>query len=252
MTTSSSPPSKAPQSGAPSAAPLPPSMPPVRYKRSIKNYLIDSRFQLKYTSYIILIAVAISAVLGTFLYRTSNRVVQQGHKVVEESKKVSDVVRMNITKDPIYSDNPDLTEAFASGALESDKKIEDQQLELVRQQQNMLYTLVATLTLMVFLIGILGIYFTHKVAGPIYKMKMLLRQVGEGKLKFYGRLRKGDELQDFFEAFAVMVERLRARQARELEQLEKAVKLAESAGGNKDSIAEMCVVRDKMRASLEG
>ena len=245
MTTSSAPGSKAPPSASPQSAP------PVRYKRSIKNYLIDSRFQLKYTSYIIVIAVAISAVLGTFLYRTSRDVVQEGHKVVEESKKVSDVVRMNITKDPIYSDNPELAAAFASGASESDKKIEDQQASLVHQQQVMLYTLVGALTLMVILIGMLGIYFTHKVAGPIYKMKMLLRQVGEGKLKFYGRLRKGDELQDFFESFAVMVERLRARQAKELDALEKALMLAQAAGGNDASIAEMCAVRDKMRSALE-
>src|SRR4029079_11143273 len=108
--------------------------------------------QLKYTSYIIAIAVGISAVLGTFLYLTSRDVVQQGHMVVEESKKVSDVVRINITKDPIYSDNPELAAAFASGALESDKKIEDQQARLENQQQRMLYTLVGALTLMVFLI----------------------------------------------------------------------------------------------------
>ena len=39
----------------------------------------------------------------------------------------------------------------------------------------MLYALVGGLTVLVVLIGLLGIYFTHKVAGPIYKMKMLLK-----------------------------------------------------------------------------
>ena len=244
MTTSSAPASKAPPNAAPSA-------PPAKYKRSIKNYLIDSRFQLKYTSYIILVAVVISAVLGTFLYRTSRDVVQEGHKVVEESKKVSDVVRMNIAKDPIYSDNPELAAAFAAGASESDKKIEDQQASLVHQQHVMLYTLVLALTMMVVLLGLLGIYITHKVAGPIYKMKMLLRQVGEGKLRFEGRLRKGDELQDFFEAFAVMVERLRARQSRELEQLERALEIARDGGASEDTVVKMSLVRDRIKTSLD-
>ena len=256
MSTSSAPSSKAPLSGAP----------PVKYKRSIKNYLIDSRFQLKYTSFIVLIALVISAVLGTFLYRTSRdvvrvseKVVEESNKVVEKSRMVSDVVKMNIAKDPIYGDNPELKEAIAAGTSETDKKIEEQQAQLVLQQQQllngqrtMLYSLVGALTLMVVLIGLLGIYFTHKVAGPIYKMKMLLRQVGEGKLKFEGRLRKGDELQSFFEAFAVMVDRLRERKAKEIEQLEKAMELAKSAGANEDSIAKLSVVRDKMRSALEG
>ena len=31
------------------------------HKRSVRNYLLDSRFQLKYTGFIVLVAVAISA-----------------------------------------------------------------------------------------------------------------------------------------------------------------------------------------------
>jgi geranylgeranyl reductase len=54
-----------------------------------------------------------------------------------------------------------------------------------------------------------GIVFTHKVAGPIFKMKRLLRQVGAGKLVLRERLRKGDELQHFFEVFEEMVAELR-------------------------------------------
>ena len=79
------------------------------------------------------------------------------------------------------------------------KALLSQQQATISQQTTMLTSLVAGLALLVVLIGVLGIYFTHKVVGPIYKMKMLLRQVGDGKLNFYGKLRKGDELQDFFD-----------------------------------------------------
>ena len=74
----------------------------------------------------------------------------------------------------------------------------------------MLASLVGGLALMVAFIGVLGIYFTHKVAGPIYKMKGLLKRVGEGSLRVDSRLRRGDELQDFFDAFIEMVSSLRA------------------------------------------
>ncbi len=234
------------------SAPSAPAAPgPVKYKRSVKNYLIDSRFQLKYTAMIIGVALGISAVMGTFLYRTSQDVVHESQMVVEESKKVSEVVKMNIAKDPVYSDNPELAAAFSAGASDSDKKIEEQQRRVIKQQETMLYALVGGLAAMVVLIGMLGIYFTHKVAGPIYKMKLLLKQVGEGKLSYQGKLRKGDELQDFFETFAAMVAQLRERQAREVAELSEAIDGARKAGAAEDEIAKVVHVRDEMQRSLE-
>ena len=236
-------------SNFPSAAP---STNTGRYKRSVKNYLIDSRFQLKYTGMIVLIAVIISGVMGAFLYRTSREVVTESQKVAEESKKVSDVVKMTIKDDPIYSQNPELAASFQQASNDSDRQIEAQSKALIRQQQTMLYSLVGGLALMVLLIGLLGIYFTHKVAGPIYKMKMLLRQVGEGKLVFQGRLRKGDELQEFFDAFATMVEKLRERQQAEVDQLDAALRIASgNASANQESIAKVETVRDAMRRALD-
>ena len=115
----------------------------------------------------------------------------------------------------------------------------------------MLTSLVAGLALLVVLIGILGIYFTHKVVGPIYKMKMLLRQVGDGMLNFYGKLRKGDELQDFFEVFAQMVEKLKDRQRREVTELEAAMDAAKASGASDDAIEKIQHVRDEMKAALD-
>jgi nitrogen fixation/metabolism regulation signal transduction histidine kinase len=237
-----------------------------RYKRSFKNYLIDSRFQLKYTSFIVLIAVVISAVMGGFLLRTTGEVVaesqkvnDEGQKVVEESKKVSDIVKMNIKDDPSYSDNPELAASFAQASKESDDKIEaqqkslrDEQQALLRRQDTMLYSLVGGLAAMVLLIGLLGIYFTHKVAGPVYKMKMLLKQVQDGKLRVPpGRLRKGDELQDFFDGFAAMVRELRARQQEEVDELSAAIGAARGAGMSEESLAKISAVRDEMKRALD-
>ena len=220
-----------------------------RHQRSVKNYLIDSRFQLKYTGFIIMIALAISAVLGVFLYNTSNDVVAESQKVVDENKKVSDVVKMNMKEQ--YADTPELADSFNQEAEKSDNQIAEQQQSLVRHQKTMLTSLVGGLALMVVAIGLLGIYFTHKVAGPIYKMKLLLKQVGDGKLTFRGGLRKGDELQDFFEAFSNMVEQLKARQAKEVELLEEAIGNAKTAGASDDMMKNVVTVRDEMKRALD-
>lgn len=222
-----------------------------KYKRSVKNYIVDSRFQLKYTSFIVIVAVAIAAPLGVFLFRTSEKVVAESQKVVEESKKVSEVVSLQISKDPVYGSDPELAKAFGAESSSAADKVKAQQEALVAEQRTMMRALVGALGLMVVLIGLLGIYFTHKVAGPIYKMKMLLRQVGQGKLNFQGRLRKGDELQDFFEVFAEMVDKLKDRQGKEVAQLEEAMEAAKASGASEAAIGKIALVRDEMRAALD-
>ena len=54
-----------------------------RQQRRLRNYLLDSHFQLKYSAYLVLIAVVISACLGVFLWRTSREVLAQSQKTVE-------------------------------------------------------------------------------------------------------------------------------------------------------------------------
>jgi nitrogen fixation/metabolism regulation signal transduction histidine kinase len=235
-----------------------------KYKRSVKNYLIDARFQLKYTGYMVGITLVISAMLGGVLLSTTGKVFEesrtvgrQGEEVVKKTKAVSAVVQMNI-KDQ-YADNPDLAASFAQASKESDDEIEAQQQAirsqqdtLIRQQERTLYEIFVALGVTVVLIGIMGIYVTHKVAGPVYKMKLLLRQVQDGKLKVPpGRLRKGDELQEFFDAFAAMVRELRARQQQEVDDLDAAITAARGSGANAESVAKIVAVRDEMMRALD-
>jgi nitrogen fixation/metabolism regulation signal transduction histidine kinase len=243
--------------------PAKPSMPPPKYKRSVKNYLIDPRFQFKYTGILVGVTLLVSGALIGVLWQTSREVVAQsqaveaqGRKAVEESRKVSEVVRMSMKDD--YSSNPELLEAFNASTKEADKTFDDQaralaaqQAGIAKQQSSMLTMLIAGLALMVLVTGLLGIYVTHKIAGPIYKMKMLLRGVEQGKLSFQGRLRKGDELQDFFEAFAAMVEALRSRQATEVKNLEQALQMARESGASGESIRKIELVHDEMKKALD-
>ena len=208
-----------------------------RHQRSVKNDLLDKRFQFKYTGFIVGAALVISAILGTFLVRTS-------FEVIEESKKVSQVATKNITDDPVYADNPELLKSFKDAADEQDRS-------MAARQRNTLVGILGGLTLLVLLLGVLGIYTTHKIAGPVYKMKGLLKQVGEGKLNFRGGLRKGDELVHFFETFQVMVESLKARQSKEIAQLEAGIEAARKAGATDESLANIITVRDEMKRALE-
>jgi hypothetical protein len=60
----------------------------------------------------------------------------------------------------------------------------------------MFVILVAALSVLVLALGAAGIVVTHKVAGPIFKMKRLIVHVGQGHLNQLEKLRNGDELTD--------------------------------------------------------
>jgi hypothetical protein len=221
---------------------------PATYRRSARNYLIDLRFQLKYAGLLVGVVIVISGITGTVLYTTARAVVVESSALVEESKKVSEVSRMNIRD--LASDSPDLLTEFNREADAHDKVIAEQQESLIRRQRGMLESLTGGLALMVVLIGLLGIYFTHKVAGPLHKMKRLLKQVGEGNLHVDARLRRGDELQDFFGAFTGMVASLRRSENQQLQDVDAGLTALE-AGRNADAVAALRRVRDDMKRALD-
>jgi methyl-accepting chemotaxis protein len=228
------------------------SMPPENsggYKRHIRNYLLDSHFQLKYAGLLVIVAVLISGVMGVVLYQTTGAVVAESSALVDESKKVSEVSRMNIRD--LASDSPGLLTEFNREADSHDKAIADEQASLLHHQQLMIGSLVGGLALMVILIGMLGIYITHKIAGPVFKMTRLLKQVGDGNLHVDARLRKGDELRDFFETFTRMVGGLRAIEERQLAEIDGAL-AALDRGAKEDAILALGRVRETMRNALKG
>ena len=53
--------------------------------------------------------------------------------------------------------------------------------------------------------------FSHKIAGPLYRLEKTVEAVQQGKLNLKVKLRSGDQLQDFAQAMDEMVQDLRTR-----------------------------------------
>ena len=249
-----------------------------RHQRRLRNYLLDAHFQLKYTGYLVGTAILLSVALGTPLWSVSREViaqshqtvkqgqetVQRGQEVVRESQKVSAVVHMNIVKDPVYGSNPELAAVFNESAREQDQRLKDQQdkleadarslqkqsQDLGRQQTYMFVALIALLSLLVIGVGVAGIIVTHRVSGPIYKMKRLLGYVGDGHLMLTEKLRKGDELQHFFDSFEKMVNSLRRRQEEEIKLLDRAIAGLEGSVSD-EQMSQLRSLRRHMQDALE-
>ncbi|GAC1362591.1 MAG: hypothetical protein NVSMB47_14630 [Polyangiales bacterium] len=250
---------------------------PPKFKRSARNYLLDSRFQLKWTGYIVGVTLVVSIALGYLLFRQTSKTVEIGNdavavgaeankagkEAVEQSTALNTKLEMDAMKqygdDPVLMDairdaNKDQTAQITARAakLESTKASLDRQKQALEQQQTtLMIILVAGLGFFVAAIGAAGIVVTHKIAGPIFKMKRLLREVGEGKFVVQSRLRKGDEMQDLFEIFATMVERLRHRQEDRIKLLDAALEQATTAHVDEAAIARVRQVRTMLQAELD-
>lgn len=190
-------------------------------QRKVKNYLLDRRFQLKYTGMVLVVTLAVAGILGYFAY--------------DFSKGQTEAFTAQLAA------QPDLDPETASD-LEQFAKQED------RKVRNAILIGVALMTLA---LGFTGIVVTHRVVGPAYRMRRLFEHVGEGHLEVVTGIRKGDELQELFHSFADMVESLRGQRAEDIERLEDTLIKLEAAGVQSAYVTELRAVLDRIRKSVD-
>lgn len=190
-------------------------------KRQLRNYLLDRRFQLKYTSMVVGVTLIVASLLGAVAY--------------SESKGQTEALQIQLAA------QPDLDPQVAAH-LDAFGKERDRQ---------MLASIMAGIGLLTLALGLTGIVITHKIIGPAYRIRKLLATVARGHLRVDGALRKGDELQDVFGAFNDMVTTLRARQAEEIAQLDAALSKASSGGVPEGALQTFRQLRDRMQAQLD-
>ena len=85
----------------------------------------------------------------------------------------------------------------------------------------------------VIVLGIIALYMSNQIAGPLSRTKKSLERLGQGDLAFKLQFRNGDFLNDFPEIFNAMLERLRRQSAEELDEL----KAIEASGGDASEVA---------------
>lgn len=162
-----------------------------------RTFLVDRKFQLKWTFIIVAVGVIISAGLGYF------------------------IVRLNLT-------NTDLLEL---DAVYADKVADFDALAI--------YYLIGFVVVMALALFTWGIFMTHRVAGPIFIIARYLGQLGSGQVPQTRPLRKGDELKEFFDTFAGMVDGFRDRNLEEAALLAKAAAELVDKGGSAETISAL-------------
>lgn len=216
--------------------------------RKLRNFLLDARFQLKFAGYFVVLTLIITGLLGAFLVRTTDSLFSQISASVEARKKAAETSKElgNCTLNNELTANMDDPD-FAAKLSERSKSIDaafeaeraaaqEQSVEVQRQQRWTLFALLGVLFAFIVLIAMTAIVITHRIVGPLFRIKRLAREVAGGIVRppTYG-LRPSDELHDVFDVFVEMVTQLRTRTEADLSALK---------AGDPDSLK-------RLQASLE-
>lgn len=199
---------------AASAAPTPPG---AKYKRRLRNYLIDVGLQLRYTAAIVIVAVFLTSGLGYMIYQAT--------------RDTSKVITMRSLVDPELA--TELDAQFAS------------------KDRTVLWGIIGFGVVLVLSVTGAGILITHKIAGPLFNIANIVSRVRDNRIGPPLRaLRKGDELQEFYTGVREMHESLRRRADEDLRVIGQAIAALEATDRNPGIDAALSALRD-LRAEKE-
>jgi len=198
-------------------------MPRPVYKRKVKNYLIDVGLQLRYTATIVIVAVVLTVILGFRIYQAT--------------QDTSKVILWTGLVDPATA--------------------QELQTQFAQSDRTVVWGIIGFGIILVLSIGGVGILLTHKVAGPLYKISSFFGRIRDNRLgPAPAKLRKGDELQNFYLSFREMHQAVRGRVEDDVRVLDEALTAIEAtpegrAQSLQHALDELRQLRKRKEDSLE-
>ena len=162
-------------------------------RRSVKNYLINRRFQLRWISSILVLALLIFMTLGSYIYLSGTHQTELAEQLREEC----------------YAQLGYDAEALKAVINEPNQA----------HDQIVVWALAIVGSVMVLMLAGLAIVQTHRVAGPIYALCRFMETVTKGNYRLPRALRKGDHFQEAGIALRDLVQSIREKEQAEIERL---------------------------------
>ncbi|MFA5143647.1 MAG: methyl-accepting chemotaxis protein [Candidatus Omnitrophota bacterium] len=173
------------------------------YKR--KNYFINKPFQLKYTILIVGALLAVMLASGFGLYMGMWGSIIENFSKFKVSQSLENVNRITDYEAARYRKGDyRLEKIFREAELLSDQERTTLK-EALRSVNRSLVPKIVILTALIFLAGI---FLSHKIAGPMYRIERSAEAIRHGDLRVNFKIRKNDEMKDAAAALEEMVETL--------------------------------------------
>ena len=172
-----------------------------------RNYIINKKFQLKYTLSIVtmLAVVMIASGVGTYFGMWGSII--ENFSQFRVSQNLENAKRITDYEDARYKKGDyRLTKIFREAEILSAQ----QQDALKNALSAVNRSLIPKAGILFIIIFIAGIFISHKIAGPMYRIEKSAEAIRDGDLSVSFKIRKGDEMKETANALEDMVESLQA------------------------------------------
>jgi HAMP domain len=235
---------------------MPPPPKKGRHARRARTYLLDPRFQLKWTGLLVGSVLAVTVALGVVIARTADEAAFNAELASTQAATSAKLLHMFAET---YQDvDPDLAKTLDKDDDEVERQyqrdlddLNARRGQVDQQKKKIIRLLLGGAAGVSLILALLGIFITHRVVGPAFRMKRLLRQVGTSRFDMdVIPLRRGDELGDLFETFVQMTFSLRALQAGRLATLDATIAKANAQNAPPDVLRGLSALRAQLTLGL--
>jgi hypothetical protein len=236
------------------------------YKRSWKNLLLNKRYQLRFTLFMVALSAVLMGLLGWWVMKVAGRATEVSINNVLGGEVCRDPARdaaaapapapapapevdtgrakpvvtldeseMQIIEPPPVAEAEPLPGPVDSSAVLRSKfeDCKDRQAAKIKDLENrqrlIFWVLIAVGTMMVVGLLFYGIKMTHRVAGPLHKVALYMGKLKDGRYDAVYNLRKGDHLVEFYEHFKQAHAGMKKWQLEDIERLKALIAAAEEA-----------------------
>jgi nitrate/nitrite-specific signal transduction histidine kinase len=171
------------------------------------HFFIDKKFQGRYMlTFLIPMFIMLLFMLG-ILYLASQTIIQSTIRTLKQNVDSKIVSELQDTRNPA----PEQYKVALEGVNEYIRTFADSKEYQNNVLSALLWVVGGGLLLVIIQIVLLTVFFSHKVAGPIYRFEKACNSVIEGDYTSEIKLRKGDEMQNLA---ALLNEAIRASRDR--------------------------------------
>jgi nitrogen fixation/metabolism regulation signal transduction histidine kinase len=157
-----------------------------------KHYFIDRKFQGRYMlTFFVPMIIMLGFMLFT-LYFATITVIDATNRIVRQDIETTITLQMQDQLEPSIDRYRAVVDDISSyiKSFSQNKKVKQKMLV------TLLWVFGAGLFIVIIQIVFMTIFFSHKIAGPVYRFECVCHNLIEGKYTDQIKLRKGDELQN--------------------------------------------------------
>lgn len=225
-------------------------------QRRLRNYLLDAPMQLRFTAVLVLATLLGAGLLGIFLARALNRLAEQAERAVEARAAAAQASHelgnaalsktlLERYNDPEFTAQLERQSRAIDAAYQAEQaQVAEQRREVARESTRIGWLVLFSVVVFALAVLLLGIVVTHRIAGPVFRVRRLLESLGEGRREVprHG-LRDGDELRELFDSAASLVKTLRTEDEQTFEAVSAAL-------GSPDQTDGLRRVHDRLAVRL--